>query len=145
VGVWLAALADAQARELAEAAGRWQEEQARSTPPPALVWHRGRFGAAVPVGERLAEVEVEGWIGGPFGIFREPKEVGVPQAHPFTLVHLPTGRHLLHLARRQDCIAAAEELVQLQVAWSSTDPETVMTGPDVASARAVFARWRSTP
>jgi hypothetical protein len=142
VVVWLAALADAQARELSEAALRWQEEQARTSSPPALVWRRGRFGAAVQVGERLSENEVEGWIGGFFGIFRERKRVGVPQLYPFTLVHLPTGRHLLDLRLRRDGIAAAEELVRLDVAWQSTDPEKVMIGPDVAAARAVLARWR---
>ena len=133
VGAWLAALGEQDSRRDRGAAGRWAEEEAKRQ-GPRLSWVRGRFAAAAEKRTRLVDREVAGILVAPFGIFREDES--------FTLVHLPTGRHLLSLPRRKDCQEAAEELLAQNLAWHASDPYKVMVGPGVEIARAILARAR---
>jgi len=130
---WLAERADTYLRELVRAG--------RAAP---LSWFRDRFPVCItdttvrPAVTR--EVQVDGKVSGPFGIFRgDGRGVGEPGSSWFSLVHLPTRRVIDSLPLRKSCMALAAELAPLRVDWRETDPEKVLgEAPDREKAQAVI-------
>jgi hypothetical protein len=122
---WLADTADAHVRELARSG--------RATP---LLWDRDRFLVRLTDTSRrpevVADVEVPGFVSGPFGIFRgSGRGTGAPGSGEHSLAHLPTRRIIATLPLRKSCMALAAELAVLRVDWQETDPEKVLAGaPD---------------
>jgi hypothetical protein len=133
VSSWLADTADAHLRELARSG--------RVTPLP---WFRDRFRATLTDTSRspatVADVEVRGFISGPFGIFRGTTwGVGAPGSGEHTLAHLPTHRTLATLPLRKSCMALAAELAVLRIDWRESDPEKVLAGaPDQEKVQALI-------
>jgi hypothetical protein len=121
VGMWLAVTADAHLQELARAG--------RATPLP---WHRDRFRVTVTASlcpEIVADVEVRGFISGPFGIFRgSGRGKGAAGCGEHSLAHLPTRRVIATLPLRKSCMALAAELAALRINWQETNPEKVVGG-----------------
>jgi len=130
---WLADTADAHLRELA-----------RSGRATALPWFRDRFRVRLTDTSRspsvAADVEVRGFVSGPFGIFRgTTREVGAPGSGEHSLAHLPTGWTIATLPLRKSCMALAAELAGLEIDWQETDPERVLVGaPDQGKAQALL-------
>jgi hypothetical protein len=130
---WLADTADAHLRELAKSG--------RAT---ALLWFRDRFRVRLTDTSRSpsvsADVEVQGFVSGAFGIFRgTTREVGAPGSGTHTLAHIPTGRTIATLPLRKSCIALAAELAALEIDWQETDPDKVLVGaPDQRKAQALI-------
>jgi hypothetical protein len=104
-GTWLAAAADL-----------YLKARARAGRPLPLAWHRGRFKAVLMDGR---EVEVQGMLSPPFGVFRGTAH-GPDRNMVRTLVHLPTGRVVATLRSSAQCRALASELAPV---WLR-DPET---------------------
>ena len=133
VASWLAATADAHLQELARSG--------RAAPLP---WFRDRFRVTLTDTSRspatVADVEVRGFISGPFGIFRGTAwGVGAPGSGEHTLAHLPTRRTIATLPLRKSCMALAAELAGLEIDWQETDPERVLVGaPDQEKVQALI-------
>jgi hypothetical protein len=132
VGSWLAVTADAHLQELARSG--------RATPLP---WHRDRFRVTMTASlcpEIEADVEVQGFISGPFGVFRGTgRGKGAPGCGEHVLAHLPTRRVIATLPLRKSCMALAAELAALRIDWRETDPEKVVGGaPDQGKAQALL-------
>ncbi|HEX3552485.1 MAG TPA: hypothetical protein VIA62_04570 [Thermoanaerobaculia bacterium] len=130
---WLAATADAHLRE-------W----ARTGQAPPLFWFRDRFLVTVTDTTRrpeiVSEVSVQGFISGPFGVFRgSGRGVGAPSSSEHSLTHLPTRRIIATLSLRKSCMALAAELAVLETNWQETDPERVLQGvPDQGKVQALL-------
>jgi len=130
---WLADTADAHVRELARSS--------RATP---LLWDRGRFLVRLTDTTRrpeiVSEVSVQGFISGPFAVFRgSGRGTGAPGSGEHSLAHLPTRRIIATLPLRKSCMALAAELAGLRVDWQETDPEKVLAGaPDQGKAQALL-------
>jgi hypothetical protein len=130
---WLAETADAHVREMVRTG--------RAAPLP---WFRDRFPVRITDTtvrpEVTREVEVDGKVSGPFGIFRgSGRGVGEPGCSCFSLVHRPTRRVIDSLPLRKSCMALAAELAGLQIDWRETDPEKVLgAAPDREKAQAVI-------
>jgi hypothetical protein len=130
---WLAETADSHVRELVRVG--------RAAP---LTWFRDRFPVRITdttVRPEVArEVQVDGKVSGPFGIFRgDGRGVGEPGCSCFSLVHLPTRRVIDSLPLRKSCMALAAELAALRVDWRETDPEKVLgEAPDKVKAQEVI-------
>jgi hypothetical protein len=130
---WLADTADAHVRELARSG--------RATP---LLWDRGRFLVRLTDTSRrpevVADVEVPGFVSGPFGIFRgSGRGAGAPGSGEHSLAHLSTRRIIATLPLRKSCMALAAELAALRIDWRETDPEKVLgAAPDRGKAQAVI-------
>jgi len=133
VSSWLAETADAHVRELARSG--------RATP---LLWDRGRFLVRLTDTSRrpeiVADVEVPGFVSGPFGIFRgSGRGAGAPGSGEHSLAHLPTRRIIATLPLRKSCMALAAELAGLRVDWQESDPEKVLAGaPDQEKVQALL-------
>ena len=132
VGTWLAVTADAHLRELARSG--------RATPLP---WFRDRFSVTITDTSRrpevVADVEVRGFVSGPFGVFRgSGRGAGAPGSGEHSLAHLPTRRVIATLPLRKSCMALAAELATLRIDWQETDPEKVLgEAPDRGKVQAV--------
>jgi hypothetical protein len=130
---WLADTADVHLRELARSG--------RATPLP---WHPDRFLVRLTDTTRspsvAADVEVQGLISRPFGIFRgTARGVDAPGSGTHTLTHLPTCRTIATLPLRKSCMALAAELARLEIDWQETDPERVLVGaPDQKKVQALL-------
>jgi hypothetical protein len=87
-----------------------------------------------------ADVEVPGFVSGPFGIFRgSGRGAGSPGCGEHSLAHLPTRRIIATLSLRKSCMALAAELAGLGIDWQATDPERVLVGaPDQGKAQALI-------
>ncbi len=137
VASWLAETADAHVRELVRVG--------RAAP---LTWFRDRFPVRITDTmvrpEVTREVEVDGKVSGPFGIFRgNGRGVGEPGCSCFSLVHLPTRRVIATLPYRQSCMALAAELAGLQIDWQEVDPEKVLgAAPDRVKAQEVIRLFK---
>ena len=100
-----------------------EPEQARAVAgiPAPLVWKRGTFKVWISESYRekdLEEIEVEGPISGPFGIFRGTLADQLPRITPTSLViHIPTGRSLSLPGRHRECKAFAAEVASLAIPW----------------------------
>jgi hypothetical protein len=132
VGSWLAQTADAHLQELARSG--------QATPLP---WHQDRFRVTVTASlcpEIVADVEVQGFVSGPFGIFRgSGRGKGAAGCGEHSLAHLPTRRVIATLPLRKSCMALAAELAALRIDWQETDPEKVVGGaPDQKKAQALL-------
>jgi hypothetical protein len=133
VASWLADTADAHLRE-----------RARTGRAMPLLWDRGRFLVTMTDTSRCpaiaADVEVPGFVSGPFGIFRgSGRGVGSPGCGEHSLAHLPTARTIATLSLRKSCMALAAELAGLEIDWQETDPEKVLVGaPDQGKAQALI-------
>jgi hypothetical protein len=133
VSSWLADTADVHLRELARSG--------RATP---LLWDRGRFLVRLTDTTRrpeiVADVEVPGFVSGPFGIFRgSGRGTGAPGSGEHSLAHLPTRRIIATLPLRKSCMALAAELAGLRIDWQETDPERVLaSAPDQGKAQALI-------
>ena len=133
VGAWLAVTADAHLQELARSG--------RATP---LSWFRDRFPVTITDTSRrpevVADIEVQGIVSGPFGIFRgSGRGAGAPGSGEHSLVHLPTRRVIGTLPLRKSCMGLAAELAALRIDWQETDPEKVVGGtPDQEKAQALL-------
>jgi hypothetical protein len=133
VSSWLAETADAHLRELARTG--------RATPLP---WLRDCFRVTMTDTSRrpeiVTDVEIQGFISGPFGIFRgSGRGVGSPGCGEHSLAHLPTRRVIATLPYRRSCMALAAELAALRIDWRETDPERVLVGaPDQSKAQALL-------
>jgi hypothetical protein len=122
----------------------------RFVPVLPLVWRMASFAVllapAVDSAEPLVRTEVSGPISGPFGIYRgKPWLPRSPQgaAPGFLLVHLPTARRMVHLARLSSCKALAGELAALRLRLDLEDPEEVILGqPDADKVPEIFERYR---
>jgi hypothetical protein len=133
VASWLADMADAHLRE-----------RARTGQAPPLFWFRDRFLVTVTDITRhpeiVSEVSVQGFISGPFGVFRgSGRGVGAPGSGEHSLAHLPTRRIIATLPLRKSCMALAAELAVLEINWQETDPERVLQGaPDQGKVQALL-------
>ena len=138
ISSWLADTADAHLRELARSG--------RATP---LLWDRGCFLVRLTDTSRrpeiVSEVSVQGFISGPFAVFRgDTGGPGSPGCGLFSLVHLPTRRILATLPVRKSCMALAAELAVLRVDWQETDPEKVLAGaPDREAVQGLIRLFKT--
>ncbi len=133
VGAWLATIASDAAALHAEAAAAWAKAE-REKLPPRLPWRPGRFGVNLWRETRFVEVEHEGLVSPPFGIYS--------WLGGYSLAHTPTGHSLINLRRRRDCQTVAAELALCTANWHETDGERVLVGPGREEVRAVLDRWR---
>jgi hypothetical protein len=131
VGAWLAELAAEDAARHVEAAkAAYRAEREKLLPPRA--WKPGTFGVNLWRETRFVEVEVEGLVSPPFGIYRFHKA--------YSLAHLPTGHTLFNSPRRRDCQHLAAELVTCDVPWDETNDERLSRAPGIEVAKAILAR-----
>jgi hypothetical protein len=122
----------------------------RFVPVLPLVWRMASFHVLLAPGvdsaEPLVRTEVSGPISGPFGIFRgKPWLPRSPKgaAPGFLLVHLPTGRRMIHLGRLSSCKALAEALAGLRLRLDLDVAEEVILGqPDADKVPAIFEHYR---
>jgi hypothetical protein len=133
VSSWLADTADAYLRDRAKTG--------QATP---LLWDRYRFLVRLTDTSRnpavSSDVEVPGFVSGPFGIFRgTARGVGAPGSGDHTLAHLPTRWVIATLTLRKSCMALAAELAVLRVDWQETVPKRVLVGaPDQEKVQALI-------
>ncbi len=133
VGAWLASLAGEAALADAQVAAAWLEAEAKKE-PPRLPWRPGRFGVNHKQETRYVEVEQEGLVSPPFGIYR--------WLTGYSLAHIPTGHSIINMRRRRDCQRIAAELALCAVDWQESDGERVFVGPGREEVLKVLARWR---
>jgi hypothetical protein len=113
--------------------------------PESLTWKVGRFRVRIVQEgrEELHDITVRGVASGVFGVFRGSGHGPAPEdRHIFSLVHLPTGRIMVTLRNRRECMTMAAELLPLRVPWNETGPEKVVEGaPDQPQAMEIYARY----
>ena len=116
-----------------------------------LAWKSATFRVLIAENNRreeLHEIDVRGPVSGPFAIFRGDGRGPAPSGESFfSLIHLPTGRVMITLRLRRECMAMASELAILRVNWRETDPEKVVgeapDRPKVQEIHACYlAMWR---
>jgi hypothetical protein len=124
-------------------------ELARSGRATPLLWDRGRFLVRLTDTSRwpetVADVEVPGFVSGPFGIFRgSGRGAGAPGSGEHSLAHLPTRRIIATLPLRKSCMAPAAELAVLWIDWQETTPERVLAGaPDQKKVQALLRLYKT--
>lgn len=105
---------------LAEAADRHLDALQRAGKPLPLAWNLGRFRVRLEDG---TDLEVPGWIGRPFGIFRGtaagPSYHG---SHIYTLAHLPSRQIVATFRTARHCRVLASELARVWVRWGGKEP-----------------------
>jgi hypothetical protein len=137
VASWLADTADAHLRERARTG--------RATPLP---WFRDRFRVTLTDTSQRpaisADVEVPGFVSGPFAVFRgTARRVGAPGSGEHSLAHLPTRRIIATLPLRKSCMALAAELAVLGIDWQETDPERLLMGaPDQGKVQTLLQLYQ---
>jgi hypothetical protein len=132
VGAWLAELGAEDARRHVEAAEAARQAE-RKRLPLARAWKAGTFGVNLWRETRFVEVEVEGLISPPFGVYRFHKA--------YSLAHLPTGHTLFNSARRRDCQQLAAELATCDVSWDETNGERLSRAPGIEAVKAILTRF----
>lgn len=116
--------------------------------PSPLTWKLGTFRVLIAENNRreeLHEIQVRGPVSSPFGVFKGNGRGPAPPGHSFfSLIHLPTGRLMITLSQRRQCMAMAAELAPLRVPWQETDPEKVLEGaPDQMMVQKIKVRYEA--
>lgn len=104
----------------AEALDRHLDALQRAGKPLPLAWGKGRFRVRLEDG---VEMDLDGWVARPFGIFRGtssgPRYEG---CHLYTLTHMPTLQILATFRTSRHCKALASELARVWVRWGGREP-----------------------
>jgi hypothetical protein len=96
---------------LAEAADRHLDALQRAGKPLPLAWGKGRFRVRLEDGR---ELELDGWMARPFGIFRGTAAgPGYHGCHLYTPTYMPTLRLLGTFRTSRHCKEFASELARL--------------------------------